>query len=78
MPTDNRRFLRVKCNATIGEDFVGNVRNKYDSADDLTSGLCETFTSSKLISSANFVKSHNLIVQSKEPIIVKKKKNIHD
>lgn len=67
MPTPSSKFLREKCNVRIDEFFVGKVRNKYDSALVFTSGLCETFTSSKLISSANFVKSHSLTVQSKDP-----------
>lgn len=62
MPTPSNKFLREKCNVMIDVLFVGKVRNKYDSELVFTSGLCETLTSSKLISSANFVKSHNLIV----------------
>lgn len=67
IPTPKSKFLREKCNANTGVLFVANVRRRYVSAFVFTSGLCDTFTSSKLISSASFVKSHNLIVQSNEP-----------
>lgn len=49
----------------IGDAFVGKVLNKYGSPD-FTSGLWETLIFSPLMSSHNFVKSHNFKEQSRE------------
>lgn len=64
--TANIKFLLVKCKLINGEFLVWNVRNRYSSPV-FTSGLCDMFTSSELISSVNLVKFHNLTAQSKPP-----------
>lgn len=66
-PTASKRFLRVKCRPMKGDDLVGKLRNKYGSPS-RTSGLCETFTFSPVMSSHNFVKSHSRSVQSSDPV----------
>lgn len=63
-PTPSKRLRRVKCKLFIGEFFVANERNKYFSSFDPDVVLPD---SSFTVSSVIRVKSHNFMVQSKEP-----------